>query len=104
MLSGAVPTTWAEICDKIKALGLRCYIRGGEGVETALMIDGPAVYYAPDGIHKAPQGPRIADIYNPAVGLFQPALVDGPVVPFERIAADVMTIPLAEFIGTAKAP
>ena len=32
VLSGAVPPTWDQICAKIKALGLRCYIRGGEGV------------------------------------------------------------------------
>jgi hypothetical protein len=103
VLSGAVPPTWDQLCDKIRALGLRCYIRGGEGVETALMIDGPAVYYAPDGIHKAPVGHRIADIYNPAVGLFQPTLVDRAVVPFERIGPEVMTIPVADFVGAAKA-
>lgn len=104
VLSGAVPPTWDQICAKIKALGLRCYIRGGEGVEMALMIDGPAVYYAPEGIHKAPVGQRIADIYNPAVGLFQPTLVDRAVVPFERIGPEVMTIPVVDFIGAAKAP
>lgn len=95
--SGAVPTTWAEICDKIKALGLRCYIRGGEGVETALMIDGPAVYYAPEGIHKAPQGPRIADVYDHAVATFLPRVVERNVVNHERLEAELMTVGISEY-------
>ncbi len=95
--SGAVPTTWAEICDKIKALGLRCYIRGGEGVETALMIDGPAVYYAPEGIHKAPQGQRIADVYDHAVAAFLPRVVERNVVNHERLEAELMTVGISEY-------
>jgi len=97
VLSGAVPPTWDQLCDKIRALGLRCYIRGGEGVETALMIDGPAVYYAPDGIHKAPQGPRIADVYDHAVATFLPRVVERNVVNHERLEAELMTVGISEY-------
>lgn len=102
VLSGAVPPTWDQICAKIKALGLRCYIRGGEGVAMALMIDGPEVYYAPEGIHKAPAGTRIADIYDLPTMTFTPRLVGRSVVPFERLTADVMTIPIVEFTSRTK--
>jgi hypothetical protein len=102
VISGLVPPTWDQLCDKVKALGLRCYIRGGEGAETALMIDGPAVYYAPEGIHKAPVGTRIADIYDPPVVAFNPRVVAKNVVPFERLTPDMMTIPIAEYMDLIK--
>lgn len=94
--SGAVPATWAEICDKIKALGLRCYIRGGEGIETALMIDGPAVYYAPEGIGTV-KGSRIADVHDMNARTFVPRLVDRAVVNHERLTGELMTVGISEY-------
>ena len=61
------------------------------------MIDGPAVYYAPDGIHKAPVGQRIADIHDMNARTFAPRIVDRAVVNHERLTAELMTVGISEY-------